>query len=373
MNQPLKETPGPRPRLVCVDALRGFDMLWICGADVLVRALAKTTGTPWLHTMARQMEHSGWTGFTFYDLIFPLFLFLSGVTIPYSLGRRIEQGDARAGLLRKAFTRWLILVLLGVVYNGGLQLKPLADTRVFSVLGLIGTGWLTAATVFLFAKPRMRILWAAGILITSWLVLEWFPVPGHGAGVHTPAGSVTGWLDHFMPWKLHNPLFDPEGVLPCFASGFVALMGCFAGDLLKRAQPSPLRKAGLLAAAGVIGLALGWLATFSMPMSKPQWDPPYLFTCSGFSLLSLALFYLLFDVTGWRKAAFPIVVIGMNSITIYLLLRIVPMEQASRFLFGGVVRHSPEIWQPEVAALAFMLTWWLLLAFLHRRKWFLRI
>lgn len=373
MNQPPLQTPGSQQRLVCVDALRGFDMLWICGADVLLRALAKATGAPWLQTLVGQMEHSGWTGFTFYDLIFPLFLFLSGVTIPYSLGRRIEQGDARTSLLRKAAVRWLILVALGVVYNGGLQFKPLAETRVFSVLGLIGTGWFTAAAVFLFAGRRMRILWAAGILITCWLMLQWFPVPGHGAGVHTPEGSVTGWLDHLMPWKLHNPLFDPEGVVPCVASGFMALMGCFAGDFLKNAPFSALRKAGLLIAAGLIGLALGWLATFAMPMSKPQWNPPYLLTCSGCSLLALALFYLLFDITGWRKAAFPLMVIGMNSITIYLLLRIVPMEFVSRFIFGGVVRHSPEIWRPVVAASAFMLTWWLLLHFLHRRKWFLRV
>ena len=348
-------------------------MLWICGADALVRSLALATGWPVLAALARQMHHAGWTGFRFYDLIFPLFLFLSGMTIPYALGKRIDSGVARSKVFRACANRMIVLGLLGIVYNGGLQLKPLEATRVFSVLGLIGTGWFIAATLFLFAGRRGRVLWAAGILIGYWLVLEFFPVPGHGAGIHTPEGGVAGWVDRFMPWRLYTPSYDPEGMLPCMASGFVALAGCCTGDFLKHGGASPLRKCGLIAVAGLLALGLGWLAGFSMPLSKPQWNPPFMLTCVGCSLLMFALFFLVFDVARWRKAAIPFVVVGMNSITIYLLLRVVPMDEVAGFFFGGLVRHTAASWQPVFESLAFMLTWWGLLYFLYRRQWFLRV
>lgn len=368
-----RSAPLPTSRLVSVDALRGFDMLWICGAGTLVGEIATATGSPFWNMLAGQMDHAGWTGFRFFDLIFPLFLFLSGVTIPFSSGRRVEQGAGRGALLGHAVLRWAALVLLGVVYNGGLELRPLAETRVFSVLGLIGTGWFIAAVVHLHAKPRARVFWAAGILVAYWLVLRFFPVPGHGPGVHTPEAGVTGWVDRFMPWRLYQTHFDPEGLLPCLASGFVAITGCLAGEFLRGSARPPVAKCGMLALTGAVLLGLGWVVALSMPVSKPQWNPPFMLTCCGCSLLALALFHLLVDVTGWRAAARPLVVIGMNPIVIYLLLRIVPMDTVSTFFFGGVAGLLPDAWRPAAGTLGFMLTWWLLLWFLYRRKWFARV
>lgn len=370
----MNTTPGtPATRLVSADALRGFDMLWICGADALVRAIAKADGSPFWAGLAFQMEHAGWTGFRFYDLIFPLFLFLSGLTIPWSLGRRMEQGSGKWALSLRALGRWCTLVLLGVVYNGGLQLKPLADTRMFSVLGLIGTGWLIAALLFLHAKPRTRVVWATAILIGYGLLLEFFPVPGHGAGIHTAAEGLTGWVDRFMPWHLYQGNVDPEGLLPCLASSFVALAGCFTGDFLKRSPRSPVVNAGILALAGLAAVGCGWLAALSMPISKPQWNPPFMLVCTGCSLGLLAVFHLVFDTRFTRRAVLPLAVIGANPILIYLLLRIVPVETVSEFFFGGVTSLVPGPWQETAAITAFIATWWLLLWFLYRKKWFLRV
>lgn len=372
MNPPVNASVDGR-RLISIDALRGFDMLWICGADALVRELAKTTKMPIWQDMAWQMQHAGWTGFRFYDLIFPLFLFLSGVTIPYSLGRRMDGGASRAVMLRHIVIRWLVLVLLGIAYNGGLQWKPLAETRVFSVLGLIGTGWSIAAVLWLCATMRARVVTAVTIIMAYMAVLKWIPVPGIGAGVLTPDGCITGWVDRMMPWRLYQHSYDPEGLLPCLASTFVALAGCLTGEFLRAAKWRGWMKAPMLAGVGALILLLGWQATWLMAPSKPMWNPPFMLICVGWSLLLLSLFYLLCDGIGLKRLAWPLVVIGMNSITIYLLLRIIPFDEVAGFFFAGVIRHSAAHWQPVMTAASCILTWWLLLWFFYRRRWFFRV
>src|SRR3954454_227086 len=115
--EPTTVTKSFPQRLYSLDALRGFDMFWIMGADAVVRNLAKATGSPFLGVIAEQLEHPEWNGFHFYDLIFPLFLFMAGVATPYSIGRKLEQGISREKLIAGIVRRGLILVLLGIITN----------------------------------------------------------------------------------------------------------------------------------------------------------------------------------------------------------------------------------------------------------------
>lgn len=366
---------APKPeRLRSLDALRGFDMLWIVGGAGLARHLAKLTEWPWLQWFAGQMHHPKWIGFTFYDLIFPLFLFIAGVAMPYSLGRRLEAGDPKWKLLRKVAVRVFLLVLLGVVYNGGLAFKPLAETRICSVLGFIGLAYGFAAVIFLYSRPRTQAIWVVAILLGYWAALMWIPVPGHGAGVLTPEGCITSYLDReLLPWKLYNPLYDPQGILPTIAAIATALLGALTGWFLRSAEMPKLRKALVLFAAGLLALGISWLWGHVLPVGKDMWNGTFVLRCAGWSLLLLGLFYLIIDTLGFRRWAFFFTVIGMNPITIYLGARIINFRYSAKFLFGGLTGKFDDPLSGVIGALAYILTWWLVLLFLYRRKIFLRI
>src|SRR4028118_466180 len=134
---PAKAEATVSQRLYSLDALRGFDMFWIMGAEEVFHGLAKATSSPFWQAISLQFTHPSWNGFHIYDLIFPLFLFLAGVSTPYSIGRELEKGKSRQQLMLRVIKRGLVLVLLGIIYNNGLQLRPLSDIRFPSVLGRI--------------------------------------------------------------------------------------------------------------------------------------------------------------------------------------------------------------------------------------------
>jgi predicted acyltransferase len=185
---------------VSIDALRGFDMFWIVGGASIISALDALTGWPIFQRILNELEHPEWNGFTFYDLIFPLFLFIAGVTTPYSIGRKLEAGAAKGQLTRTIIRRGLLLVLLGLIYQGLLTFN-FANLRYASVLGRIGLAWMLAGLIFLNTSWRGQLAWAVGLLLAYWAALMWIPVPGFGAGDLIQRGSsaagVAKWQTHW--------------------------------------------------------------------------------------------------------------------------------------------------------------------------------
>ncbi|HAO50500.1 MAG TPA: DUF5009 domain-containing protein, partial [Runella sp.] len=163
MNSP--STDSRPKRLLSLDALRGFDMFWIAGGENIFHSLAEATGWTGAILMAEQLSHPEWNGFRAYDLIFPLFLFLAGVSTPFSLGRRIEQGADRSQLLRKIIQRGLTLVLLGIIYNNGLEIKPLSEMRFPSVLARIGLAGMFAQIIYLYFSTKAQYIWFVSLLL----------------------------------------------------------------------------------------------------------------------------------------------------------------------------------------------------------------
>src|SRR3954454_16131084 len=168
---------GPQ-RLYSLDALRGFDMFWIMGAEEIVHSLAKATGSPFWSGFSNQLTHPAWNGFHFYDLIFPLFLFIAGVATPYSVGRELEKGKNKQQLLSRVIKRGLILVLFGIIYNNGLQLRPLSEIRFGSVLRRIGLAYMFANIIYLYSRRTGQIIWFCALLIGYWLLLKFAAAPG---------------------------------------------------------------------------------------------------------------------------------------------------------------------------------------------------
>ncbi|MGJ8656038.1 MAG: acyltransferase family protein [Akkermansiaceae bacterium] len=368
-------TPTTTERIHSVDALRGFDMFWIVGGNILLLQLAKLFDWPWLQWATTQLQHSTWAGFTFYDLIFPLFLFLAGVSMPISLGKKIDNGASKASLLGKISIRALLLILLGIIYNGGLDLKPLAETRLFSVLGFIGISYFIAGLIFIYSDVKHRIIWALGLLGGYYAALMFINVPGHGPGVLTPEGVFTGYIDRqWIPWKLYTPNFDPEGLFLPISGAVVAIIGSLTGSFLTRSTWNKFLKAIMLGASGVAFYYASIYLEPHMIISKSFWSPTFVLHTLGWSLMLLGAFYLIMDAIGFWHWAFFFIVIGMNSITIYMALKLFNIQETSNKLFAGTIDHFYKIqYQPLITTIAFILTWWTILFIMYRKKVFLRV
>jgi predicted acyltransferase len=374
-HEPALAQPAPVRRLVSLDALRGFDMFWIMGGEEVVHVVAKVTGWGWAIVMADQLTHVKWDGFRAYDCIFPLFLFLAGVSTPCSLGSRLEKSYDRALLARKVIMRGLILVALGIIYNNGLFAKPFAEMRFGSVLGRIGLAGMFAQLIYLYVQnERARYGLFIGILLSYWALLMLVPVPGFGAGNLTLEGNLVGYTDRLvMPGRLHKVVHDPEGLLSTLPAICTGLMGVFAGTLLRRHGLTDNRKLQQLVLAGIACVTLGWMWNLVLPINKNLWTSSFVLVAGGWSLLILSLFYWVIDMQNIRRWTFFFVIIGMNSILIYLAGRVINFEYATHFLFGGLLHFFSEPLQAVGAVVAFLAVKWVFLYFLYQKKTFLRV
>ncbi len=361
-------------RLYSLDALRGFDMFWIMGAEDFFHELMEATHHPVTTWIATQLSHVAWNGFRFYDLIFPLFLFMSGVSTPYSVGRDLEKGTDKSRLLIRIIKRGLILVLLGIIYNNGLHIKPLAEIRFPSVLGRIGIAYMFACIIYLYASQRFQYVWFACILIGYWLLLKFTSAPGYPMGDLTMEGNFASWIDRsILPGRLHLGIHDPEGFVSALPAIGTGLLGIFAGNFLKNNPMDKMRKAPSLALAGIICLIIGGTWDLFFPINKNLWSSSFVLYVGGCSLLMLAIFYYIIDVLGYRRWAFFFTVIGMNSILIYMSVKFINWSYTSRGLFQWLGDLVGENYYGVIIAAGVIAVKWLFLKFMYDKKIFLRV
>ncbi len=348
-------------------------MFWIIGGDAFFRSLAEVTHWGWAAGIAAQLEHVPWQGFRFYDLIFPLFMFISGVALPFSLVAKAESGAPRGRIYLKLFRRGLLLVVLGMLYNGLLKLD-FANARYPSVLGQIGLAYVIAAVVMLNVRSFGGRLAALAGILGGYAALQLLvPVPGVGAGVLTPQGVINGYVDRLLlPGRLYGGVFDPEGLMCIVSASAITLMGGIAGAYLRSGKGAGLRKAGVLFGAGLGLFALGTILGTWYPVIKSAWTSTFNIYAGGISLMLLALFYLVIDVWKSRRWTFAFRVIGMNSITIYLGVKLIDMEHSSRTLFGGAAGLAGAA-GPLVLIAGVLAVEWVFLYFLYKKNVFLRV
>lgn len=369
-----------KPRLMSLDALRGFDMFWILGGEALFGALLMLTGWVGWQWGDTQMHHSEWNGFRFYDLIFPLFIFLSGVALGLS-PKRLDKlpMQERMPVYRHGIKRLFLLLLLGILYNHGWGTGAPADpdkVRYASVLGRIAFAWFFAALLVWHTSLRTQVLVALGILVAYGAVQLWLPFPGGQAGVLSPTESINAYVDSLLlpgvSYQGRTP--DPEGVLSTLPAVVNALAGVFVGHFIVKSHPKgEWAKFGLLSVAGGVCLALGWLLDGVIPVNKELWTSSFVLVTSGWSMLLLALFYALVDVLKWQKLAFIFVVIGTNAIIIYLASSLVDWKYIAQSVFGGVIAVLPENAQPLGSVIGLLTVQWLVLYWMYRRNIFVRI
>jgi predicted acyltransferase len=373
-------------RLVSLDALRGFVMFWIMSGEHIIHALAKAVPIPVFIWMSSQLHHTEWEGITFYDMIFPIFLFVAGVSMPYSFDKKMNTAGVstpmelpskeKKKIYLSMLKRACILIFLGFIVNGLLRFDGYEQTRFASVLGRIGLAWFFAGIIYLNFDLKKQIFWFTGILIGYYLAMKLIPVPGFGAGVLTKEGSLEAYIDQlFLPGRLHSKVYDPEGLFSTIPAVATALLGMFLGTFLKASGTfSTNKKLLILVTSAIVLIGIGLLWNYDFPINKRLWSSSFVFYVGGFSILFFTFFYLIIDVLGFHKWAFPLILIGSNSILIYMAAEgLVNFKHTADFVFGGLIKFSPLVWQPVFTTLSVTFVQLILLYFLYKKKWFLKI
>ncbi len=368
-SEPKPRPAAPRDRLMSLDALRGFDMFWIIGGGAICAGLIKAVGGP-LDAVRPQLEHVRWEGLHFWDVIWPLFMFIVGVSIPLSIAKRQEAGATKRSLYLHAVRRAVILFVLGMVLQGRLLAWDLDKLRpCYSVLHGIAAGYLIAFAVALELRPKLQGAVLAALLLGYWAVLELVPVPGVGAGVLTPGGNIATWVDRLVLGRFHYG----ENTWFLSYAGFASsvLLGVLAGHLLM-SPATPRTKVLALAGAGAACVALGLLWSLVFPIIKLLWTSSFVLVGGGYGFLMLALFYWIIDVRRYRRWAFFFTVIGMNSIAAYTATMLFSFKQIGNIFVGSLLpRIGP--WDGLVEASAAFAVVWMLLYWMYRTRTFLKL
>jgi predicted acyltransferase len=363
----MAQTPSSQ-RLVSLDALRGFDMCWILGLGGVLQALLNrlAPGSSVTTTISTQLEHVDWAGFRFYDMIFPLFLFIAGVSMAIALPRRLER-EGHAAAIRHLVGRALILVLLGVLISGGLK-DGWDKIRWLGVLQRIGIASAVAGMLSLWLGWRGLLIAVVTLLGGYCLLLSLVPVPGFGAGDFAEGHNLTNYLDSiWLPGRKHDGDHDPEGILSTLPAIATALLGLLAGKWITSGAAAPRKVLGLIV-AGVVMLALGWCWHPFFPIIKKLWSSSFVLVAGGWSALLLGIFYWIVDVRGWKRWTTLFVWVGANPITLYVLSGLSLFRTISERLVG----HPGKEWAWFASCVSFALM--LMLArWLSKRGLFIKV
>ena len=403
LSPPLKSKPQAQTtakRLLSLDALRGFDMFWIVGGEELVHALFKVWPYGPLRLIESQMDHKPWRGVAFYDLIFPLFVFIVGVSLVFSLTRTIEQ-HGRASALKRIFFRGLVLYLFGLIYYGGIS-KGWAEIRWMGVLQRIALAYFFAGLLFCFFRLRALIAICASLLIGYWALTTFVPIrdfnletehlkslgltprgPETYARFYATTNFVRGRFDDglnlpqqidfkYLPGFKWDGAYDPEGILSTLPAIATCLLGVFAGFLLK-SNATDQRKVLCLFCAGIAAIALGCLWGLQFPVIKKVWTSSYVLVAGGYSCLMLAVFFQIIEIWQWRKWCTPFVWIGMNPITLYLTMNLVDFGHIAERFVGGPIQSYLGVRGELLASFVVVFMMFMFVRFLYQRKIFLRL
>jgi len=359
-------------RVKSIDALRGFDMFWITGGDAFFISLFTFLGTPFFLGLAKQLDHPAWAGFHFYDIIFALFLFIVGLSLPFSITKRMERGETKRTLYIHIFRRTILLYLLGLVYNGLFDFN-FETLRYTGVLHRIAITYMIASIVVLNVKQKSLIIWALAITLVYWLVLLIIPVPGFGSYNLTPEGNLSAYLDQqFLPGSFCCYQFgDNEGLLTHIPAVVNVLVGSLIGfRLLKTDTDKSKITSFLIIGSALVVVALLWNIIY--PINKYLWTGSFVSLTCGISILAFTLFYWIIDVKGYSKWAFPFTVIGMNSITIYVLQGVFDFGIIAKIFIHGFYTEMGSFQFPFYE-LCVLTVKWLFLYFLYKKQIFLKV
>lgn len=371
-------------RLESLDVLRGFDLFMLVGLETAIHQLASAVDTPSFHSFMWCFTHVDWEGFSPWDLVMPLFMFMSGITIPFALSR-YKHTNNQTSVYRRILKRVILLWIFGMMCQG--NLLGLDPNRIYfysNTLQAIAMGYLIASLLYLHTRIRTQIIVAAGLLLGFWGAMEWITVQGYGGGNYTPDGNLAEWIDREVLGRFRDGASVMNGevvfpdwyrytwILSSLNFGVTVLTGTFAGYILKDKEWMPKRKLTYLLAIGAAMVAIGWIWGIWHPVIKKLWTSSMTLVSSGYCFLLMALFYYLIDYKGWKKYSGWLKVYGMNSIVAYMLSICVNFSCIGHSLLHGLQPYMGEYYS-VVLTLSNVGIIYFILWELYKRKLFLRV
>lgn len=379
----MKNTHSSYKRLESLDALRGFDLFFLVALGPLMHSLARTANVEWLNESMWVFSHVSWEGFSPWDLIMPLFLFMSGISMPFSLSRYKSISDKRP-LLRRLAKRILLLWIFGMMCQGNLlALDPNTIYLYSNTLQAIATGYLITALLFLFTSRRTQIITAVVLLLVYWTAMQFITVDGYGGGNYTPQGNLAEWIDNTVLGRFRDTAQVIDGkvvvadwyhytwILSSLNFGVTVLTGLFAGYIAKD-KIEEKKKLKLYFGTGITMVIAGWLWNFQMPIIKTIWTSSMVLVSSGYCFLLMGLFYYWIDYKGHRSGITWLKVYGMNSIVAYMLANVVNFRCIGESLFYGLEQYMGSYY-------SFLMTLWnigavyVIIWFMYKRGIFLKV
>lgn len=370
-------------RVISVDALRGFNFVWILGGDGAMWALAdmlRGQNSSTLRALGdffgRELHHARWQGITFYDFIFPLFIFITGISIVLALPRLVEREGNRAAHMH-VLQRGLLLYILGLLYYGGIE-NGWYDFRLLGVLQRIAICYTVAALLFLNMNLRGLVAIFVALLLGYWALMTFVPVPGIGAGNFAPDMNLANWIDlHYLPGRLWDYTRDPEGLLSTLPAIGTCLLGVFAGLVLRDVRLKPQQKSLALVVGGIVLVLAGHLWALQFPIIKALWTSSFVLVAGGYSAILLGLAHQIVDVWGFKKGLGPLVWIGANAILLYFINGLVGFEPIAERVLGGEIMEFLDAHMAKGAGLlltniAGLVLVTLFARYLYKRQIFLR-
>jgi len=359
-------------RLVSLDAFRGLLLFWYMGGNFLMHSLYTADQNEFFLFLGWQLRHQPWNGINYADTVFPSFMFISGIALVFSIQKATAKNLKKADIMKKVFFRFLLLVLLGVIYNNGLSFD-FANMRYPSVLSKIGFGYFFTAILLLYGNLTLRISSILFILFGSWAALQLIPVPGFGSGVLTPEGNLAGYIDRLLlPGSMYKQFYDPEGILVTISASVCTIAGSLVGTYLVGKKVIKGKALLMILVIGVVLILLGMVWNNFFPVNKEMWTGSFNLVVVGISVLFFVGFYYFVDVKGHKKLVFPLVVIGVNSITIYMIYRLVDFSYTAEFVFRGFINLAG-VYGDFVKMLGVLTLEWLLLYYFYTRRIFLKV
>ncbi len=371
----MEKTNSADKRILSVDVLRGFDMFWLIGGTGIALAIVKFFGSNVQDILLPQFDHCEWVGFTFYDLIFPLFEFVMGMSVVFSL-QKILGTEGKAVAYKRLVKRFVLLFLLGIIYYGGVS-NSWPDIRILGVLQRLALTYLLTGVIFIHFDLKWMVVFSAAILILYWILLSFIPVPDTGLASLTPESNWAQYIDaKFLPGKKNGPggLWDILGLLGTLPATVSCLLGVFAARILLSKKLEDKQRVIWLLGGGLAMVLTGYIWGLQFPIIKKVWTSTYVLVGGGYSLMLMGIFYYLIDMKEYKKWTLMFVWIGVNPITIYMARNLIDFNGPAKRLVGGdIATMVGEQWAyflSTAVSLGFSL---ILLRFLYNRKIFIKV
>ena len=300
--------PSARPeRLLSLDVFRGFTLL----SMVLVNSHPGPIYAP--------IAHASWHGWTFTDLIFPFFVFIVGVAIPYSFANRMARGETGRQLFWRILRRSVLLFVVGMLLNGYPHID-FSTIRVMNVLQRIAICYFFASILYVYLRMSTRsILWLCGtILVLYFVLMKFVPVPGHGAGILEPTTNWSNYIDrHLLAGHMQTPIKEPKSLLGNFPALVTMLMGLLTGVYL-RSKRDVFEKLANIFFYGSVCMAAGAIWSIWFPINQKLWTSSLVLLMGGMAMVFLACCYYLVDIRKSTWWTLPCLIFGMNSVAVWI-------------------------------------------------------